>query len=130
MNSILRRNLAVILLVCFSAASVMAAERAWQKGTWRDVQIKKPKVVFGVAPNSPNTGVPRTSPPAAQETRIYVIETDTARLELRENTTVDSPRLDVLVGEPAEFAIEKKTVWVKDSGGHEHRFTLVKETKK
>jgi hypothetical protein len=92
--------------------------------------VKRPKVVFGVAPNSPNTGAPRTSPPAAQEVRTYVIETDTTRYELRENATVDTPRIDVLVGEPVQFAIEKKTMWVKDQDGHEHRLSLVKQSKK
>jgi hypothetical protein len=117
-------------LVCLSALSLFAAERVWQKGTWRDIQVKRPKVVFGVAPNSPMTGAPRTSPPAAQEVRTYVIETDTMRYELRENTTVDTPRIDVLVGEPVKFAIEKKNAWIKDQDGHEHKLSLVKETKK
>jgi hypothetical protein len=130
MQSYHRRALAIVSVVCFAAASVWTAERVWQKGTWRDVQVKRPKVVFGVAPNSPNTGVPRSSPPAAQEIRTYVIETDTKRFELKENATVDTPRIDVLVGEPVEFAIEKKTVWVKDQDGHEHKLSLVKESKK
>ena len=130
MKSITWRALAFVLVICFSATWAWSAERVWQKGTWRDVQVKRPKVVFGVAPNSPNTGAPRTSPPAAQEIRTYVIETDTKRFELRENATVDTPRIGVLVGEPVEFAIEKKSVWVKDLDGHEHRLTLVKESKK
>ena len=101
-----------------------------RKGTWRDVQVKRPKVVFGVAPNSPTTGAPRTSPPAPQEVRTYVIETETMRFELRENTTVDAPRIDVLVGEPVEFAVEKKNLWMKDQDGHEHKLSLVKQGKK
>ncbi len=124
------RPLAFALVIWCSAAGMWAAERAWQKGTWRDVQVKRPKVVFGVAPNSPNSGVPRTSPPASQEVRTYVIETDTMRLELRENATVDTPRIDVLVGEPVQFAIEKKTVWIKDQDGRERRLSLVKQSKK
>ena len=117
-------------VISCSAAWVWAAERAWQKGTWRDIQVKRPKVVFGVAPNSPNTGVPRSSPPASQEIRTYVIETETTRLELRENATVDTPRIDVLVGEPVEFAIEKKNVWIKGQDGREHKLSLVKQSKK
>ena len=76
MNS--RKSLALVFALCLSV-STFAAERAWQKGTLRDIQVKRPKVVFGVAPNSPNTGAPRASPPATQETRTYVIETDTTR---------------------------------------------------
>ena len=123
------RALVVIWVICCSAASGWAAERAWQKGTWRDVQVKRPKVVFGMSPNTP-TGTPRTSPPAAQEVRTYVIETDTSRLELRENATVDTPRIDVLVGESVQFAIEKKNVWIKDPDGRERKLSLIKETKK
>ena len=121
---------ALALVICCSVTAVWAAERAWQKGTWRDIQVKRPKVVFGVAPNSPNTGVPRSSPPASQEIRTYVIETETTRLELRENATVDTPRIDVLVGEPVEFAIEKKNVWIKGQDGREHKLSLVKQSKK
>ena len=124
------RALVIVLAICCSAASVWTAERVWQKGTWREFQVKRPKVVFGIAPNSPNTGVPRSSPPASQEIRTYVIETDTLRLELRENATVDTPRIDVLVGEPVEFAIEKKNVWIKDQDGRERKLSLVKQSKK
>jgi len=124
-----RRFLTLACVVCLSV-SVWAAERVWQKGTWRDMQVKRPKIVFGVAPNSPTTGAPRMSPPASQEVRTYIIETDTTRFEMRENTTVDSPHIDVLVGEPVEFAVEKKTVWVKDQDGHEHKLSLVKQSKK
>jgi hypothetical protein len=130
MTSHHRCALAILVVICCSAVSVSAADRVWQKGTWRDVQVRRPKVVFGVAPNSPNTGVPRTSPPASQEIRTYVVETETMRLELRENATVDTPQMDVLVGEPVEFAIEKKNVWVKDANGREHKLTLVKQSKK
>ena len=124
-----RHWLALLFAVSLSV-SALAADRVWQKGTWRDMQVKRPKVVFGVSPNSPSTGAPRTSPPASQEVRTYVIETDTTRFELRENTTVDSPHLDVLVGEPVQFAVEKKTVWVKDQDGREHKLSLVKQSKK
>ena len=124
-----RKWLALVFVVGLSVSG-WAVERAWQKGTWKDVQVKRPKVVFGVAPNSPTTGAPRASPPASQEIRTYIIETDTARFELRENTTMDAPRIDVLVGEPVQFAVEKKNVWIKDQDGREHKLSLVKESKK
>jgi hypothetical protein len=125
----MRIGIAIVFAVAL-CASASAAERVWQKGTWRDVQVKRPKVVFGVAPNSPTTGAPRTSPPATQEIRTYIIETETVRFELNERTTVDAPRIDVLVGQPVEFAVEKKTVWIKDQDGREHKLSLVKQSKK
>ena len=125
----MRNWIALAFVICLSV-SVFGVERVWQKGTWRDVQVKRPKVVFGIVPNSPTTGAPRTSPAATQEIRTYVIETETMRFELRENSTVDTPRMDVLVGDPVEFAVEKKNVWVKDSDGREHKLSLIKESKK
>ena len=124
------RNWLALALVVSLSVSAFAVERVWQKGTWRDVQVKRPKVVFGITPNGPATGAPRASSPAAQETRSYVIETDTMRFELRENSTVDTPRMDVLVGDPVEFAVEKKNVWVKDQEGREHKLSLIKESRK
>jgi hypothetical protein len=60
--------------------------------------------------------------------RTYVIDTSTHRLELRQDATVDTPRIDVLIGEPVILAIEKKTVYVKDGDGREHRLSLRKQT--
>ena len=125
----MRNWLALAFVVCLSV-SAFAVERVWQKGTWREVQVKRPKVVFGITPNSPTTGAPRPSSAAAQETRTYVIETETMRFELRENSTADTPRMDVLVGDPVEFAVEKKNVWVKDQEGREHKLSLSKTSKK
>ena len=117
----------LVLTLVFASATVWAAERAWQTGTWREAQTRRPKVVFGVAPNNPNSGAPRSAPPAAQEIRTYVIETDTLRLELKENTTVDASRIDVLIGQPVTFALEKNTVYVKDADGKEHKLSLTKK---
>jgi hypothetical protein len=124
-----RLAVVVAAMLCVSAASVWTAEHVWQKGTWREMQVKRPKVVFGIVPNSPNTGVPRSSVAATQEIRTYVIDTGTTRLELQEYSTADAPRIDVLPGDPVEFAVEKKNVWVKDKNGREHKLTLVKETR-
>lgn len=103
-----------------------AAERAWQTGTWREAQVERPKVLFGVQPRDPNGNLPRTAP--AREIRTYVIETDVLRLELRQDATVDTPRIDVMLGEPVTFALEKKIVYVKDEAGREHRLSVRKQT--
>ena len=49
------------------------------------------------------------------EVRTYVIETDTLRLELKENTTTDARRIAVMIGAPVTFALEKNTVYIRDS---------------
>jgi hypothetical protein len=103
-----------------------AAEREWQNGTWREYKVERPKVLFSAQTRDPNSNLPRTT--AAREVRTYVIDTSTHRLELRQDATVDTPRIDVLIGEPVILAIEKKTVYVKDGDGREHRLSLRKQT--
>lgn len=121
-----RRTLvAVIACVLFGAAG-MAAERQWQNGIWREAKVERPKVLFSVQSRDPNSNLPRTA--AAREIRTFVIETSTHRLELRQDATVDTPRIDVLIGQPVSIAIEKKTVYVKDSEGKEHKLSLRKQT--
>ena len=123
-----RRSLAMVLILgC--AATAWSADRVWQQGVWRDSQSKRAKVVFGIAPNNPNSGAPRTAPPASQEVRSYVIETDDLRIEFKENTTVDAPRIDVLIGQPVTFALEKNTIYIKGADGREHKLSVTKQTK-
>jgi hypothetical protein len=123
------QSFVIVAVVLVSATLASTVDRAWQAGTWKDVQVKRPKVVFGVAPADPTSGGFRPPPPT-RETRLYVIETDDLRLELKQDATVDTPRLDVLVGEPVTFAIEKNTVYVKDAKGHETKLSVTKKTSK
>jgi hypothetical protein len=119
----------VASLLFLSGTVVWTVDRAWQTGIWKDVQVKRAKVVFGVAPGDPNSGGLRPPPPT-RETRLYVIETDGLRLELKQDATVDTPRLDVLIGEPVTFAIEKNNVYVKDAKGRETKLSVTKKTSK
>jgi hypothetical protein len=124
------RALAIVLAICFAITWVSTADRAWQTGVWKDVQVKRAKVVFGVAPGDPGSGGMRPGPPPTRETRLYVIETDTLRLEMKLDATVDTPRLDVLVGEPVTFAIEKNSAYIKGEKGRETKLSLTKKTTK
>ncbi|MSO55547.1 MAG: hypothetical protein EXQ55_01295 [Acidobacteria bacterium] len=123
-------RLALSFALCAAAATLWSAERTWQTGLWREAKVERPKIVFGVAPNNPNTGAPRTSPPAAKEKRTYVIETDAVRLEIRLDATVDTPRIDALIGEPVTFALERNDIYIKDLDGHEHKMKVAKRTPK
>jgi hypothetical protein len=120
--------LALTLAIAFVVASAWAAgaERAWQMGTWRGVQVVRPKVVFGVT-RAPRVGSPA---PAIVEVRTYVIETDDLRLELKENTTADAHRIDATVGEPVTFALEKNSVYIKEAEGAEHKLSVTRKTTK
>ena len=121
-----RRGLLAVLL-SVPVAAVMAAERQWQTAIWRDSKIDRPKVLFGVQPRDPNSNLPQAA--VAREIRTFVIETSTHVLELRQDATVDTPHIDVLPGQTVRIAIEKKTVYVKDGLGKEHKLSLRKQTR-
>jgi hypothetical protein len=116
----------LLLAVLLIAAPASSAEKVWQKGTWVQVIVDRPKVVFGGTPSVPNTGVPR-SVSGTIEKRIYVIETDTLRLELRQDATLEIPRIAAVVGDPVTFAIEKNAIFIKENDGHEHRMRITKQ---
>jgi hypothetical protein len=122
------KHLALTLAVGLLTANAWVAgpERAWQTGTWRDVQIVRPRVVFGVS-RAPRIG---SAAPAIVEVRTYVIETDGLRLELKENTTADARRIDATVGETVTFALEKNTVYIKQGEAGEHRLSVTKKITK
>ena len=112
-------------IVCALSVGLFAAERVWEKGTWRETKIDRPKVMFGVQPRDPNSNLPRAA--AAREIRTYIIDTATHSLELRQDATVETPQIDAVVGQTVLIAIEKKTVYVKDSVGKEHKLSLRKQ---
>jgi hypothetical protein len=124
-----RTATALVICALYGTAGsfvVSGAERVWQTGTWREVKVERPKVLFSVQPRDPNSNVPRTA--AAREVRTYVIESDTLRLELRQDATVDTPTIDVLIGQPVTFALDKKTVYVRAEDGKEHKLSVRKQT--
>jgi hypothetical protein len=121
-----RLILTTLLTAAATAFGVGAAEREWQKGVWREVSVERPKVSFGIARRDPTSSLP--SQASAREIRKYVIDTETHRLELRQDAAAETPRVVALVGEPVLFAIEKKTVYIKDDGGKEHRLILTKQS--
>lgn len=121
-----RRTRLAAIICAVAVVAAAAAEREWQSGTWRETAIERPKVLFNVQPRDPNSTLPRTA--AAREIRTFVIDTSTHRLELRQDATVDTPHIDVLIGQPVVFAIDKKTVYVKDGEGREHKLNLRKRT--
>jgi len=121
------RRVLLAVLVSVLVAPVMAAERQWQTATWRDSKIERPRVLFGVQPRDPNSNLPQAA--VAREIRTFTIETSTHLLELRQDATVDTPHIDVLPGQTVRIAIEKKTVYVKDGLGKEHKLSLRKQTR-
>jgi hypothetical protein len=122
-----RARLALIFGCALAIGSIaVAAERAWVKATLQNYTVERPKVLFSAEARDPTSHMPRTN--VAREVRTFVIDTSTFRLELRQDVTVDTPRVNVLIGQPVLIAIEKKTVYVKDDDGREHKLSLRKQT--
>lgn len=120
------RRILVAVLVGLIGVSIASAERQWQKGTWREAKVNRPRVMFNVQPRNPNSNLPPTA--QTREIRTYIIETTAFRLHLRQDTTADAPRIGALVGEPVTFAVEKKTAYVRDDG-KEYKLSVTKQEK-
>ena len=121
------RRIAILMLLAFvGGAAAHAAEREWRTGTWRDFTVERPRVLFSAQTRDPNSPLPRTAP--ARENRTYVIEAEQQLFELRQEATVDTPKINVLLGQPVTFAVEKKTVYIKDEDGREHKLSLRKQS--
>lgn len=116
-----------------SLSSLAAADRHWQTGKWIDVSVKRRMVDFGPGASPFGSGGGRPSTPsmrAEADVRLYVIETDTLRLELEDVVKVNTRSLDAVVGLPVTFALEKNNVYIRDSEGVEHKLRVTKKTNK
>ena len=120
----------LILFVFLAVSPLGAGERHWQTGKWIDVSVKRRMVDFGpgASPFGGGSGRPSTPSMKAQaDVKTYVIETDTLRLELEEVTQVNTRSIDAVIGLPAVFALEKNTVYVRDSDNVEHKLKVTKK---
>jgi len=120
----------LILFVFLAVSPLGAGERHWQTGKWIDVSVKRRMVDFGpgASPFGAGSGRPSTPSMKAQaDVKTYVIETDTLRLELEEVAQVNTRSIDAVIGLPAVFALEKNTVYVRDSDNVEHKLRVTKK---
>jgi hypothetical protein len=103
-----------------------AAERQWQKGTWSEVKVTRPRIVIGLQSGPYGRDGRGPQPAGMTEVRTYVIVTEDLRLEVKEPNPPPRRSVEALVGDLVVFAIEKKNVFVRDSDGTEHRLQLTK----
>src|SRR5262245_66461547 len=117
-----QRALTMVRLVGAIGALAIAADRKWQTGTWGEVTTKRKRVEFGPGA-SPfgQPGAPSPSMRAMADIRHFVIETDEMRLELEDTVSIRRRSLDATAGGPVTFALDKKTVYVRDADGTEHK---------
>ena len=124
----MRKRTAVVLALFLAAGAVCgAANRHWQTGTWREAQTRRRMLDFG--PGSSSFDGRPTSPSmrAMADIRTYVIETDDLRLELEDVVPVGRRSVEVTLGTPVTFALEKNTVYVRDADGKEHKLRVTKK---
>src|SRR5262249_61779534 len=98
--------LTVAALTLGLPTGVRAAERQWQTGKWVDVSTKRQMLDFGPGASGfgpPNAGLQMR---ALADVRIFVLETETLRLELRDAVPVGKRSIDVTIGAPVTFALE------------------------
>lgn len=125
-----------MLFALVVVSGVSAADRHWQTGKWIDVNVKRQMVDFGPGASpfggTSGGGRPATTPSmkAQADVKTYVIETDDVRLELEEVAKVNTRSLDAVVGLPVTFALEKSSVYVRDSDGVEHKLKVTKKVNK
>jgi hypothetical protein len=113
-----------VLLAGWSVGSD-AAERKWQKGTWTDVKIDRPRFVIGVQPRPSG---PASEAPPMTVIRTYAIETEDLRIELKEPAPPPRRPVDAIVGDAVTFALEKNTLYVRETDGSEHRLQVTKKS--
>jgi hypothetical protein len=120
----------VVSVVCLLSASAAAAERHWQTGTWGDVSTTRQMLDFG--PGQSGFGPPNAALQmrALAQVRVFVIETDDSRYEMRDTVPITRRSVDVNVGGRVTFAVEKNTVYIRDADGTEHKLRLTKKTAK
>ena len=122
----------LLCVIALALAPALGADRHWQSGKWIDVNVKRRMVDFGPG-SSPFGGGGRPSAPAMRaqaDVRTYVIETDDLRLELEDIVKVNTRSLDAVVGLPVTFALEKNSVYVRDSDNVEHKLRVTKKINK
>ena len=121
---------ACLVLAAAISAVGLAADRKWQAGTWGEITIKRRVVDFG--PGASGFGRPGSTPEmrALADVRHFVIETDEMRLEAEDTVSVNRRSFEAVEGAAVTFAVEKKTVYVRDLDGGQHKLRLLKKVER
>jgi hypothetical protein len=126
----MRHVLLVLGILSLCVLRSGAAERHWQTGAWTDVSVTRQMVDFGPGSTPFDRGPAVPTMRAMADVRVYVIETETLRLELKDVVQINKRTVDAVVGQLVTFALDKKTVYVRDPDGTEHKLRVTKQTTK
>ncbi len=126
----MRHALPVLAILSLCVPRSGAADRHWQTGTWTTVSVTRQMVDFGPGSTPFDHGPAVLTMRAMADARIYIIETEMLLLELKDVVQVNKRTVDAVVGQLVTFAIDKKTVYVRDPDGTEHKLRVTKQTTK
>ncbi len=126
----MRHALLVLGILALCIVGSAAADRHWQTGTWTKVSSTRQVVDFGPGSSPFDRGPSTQTLHAMADVRIYFIETDTLRLELKDVVQVNKRTVDAVVGTLVTFALEKKAIYVRDEDGTEHKLSVTKQSTK
>jgi hypothetical protein len=124
-------GLIAFLVVAVTSVTAVAGELQWQMGTCTDAGVQRDVFVGsggrGRTPFGPAAAIGK---PATPEVATYVLETEDRRFEIKDITPIGAATLNIIPGDRVAFAVNKKTVYIRDSKGVQYRFRLVKSAPK
>ena len=124
----MRHGLFLLCILSLWVLGSAAADRHWLTGTWTDVSVTRQIVDFGPGSTPFDRGSTVPTLRAMADVRIFVIETETMHLELKDVVQINKRSVEAEVGQPVTFALDKKTIYVRDSDGTEHKLRVTKQT--
>ena len=124
----MRRLLFVVLLLVVCSPSVLAKDRAWTTGTLVNADTERDTRTVGIPPTIV------TGPKAVtmrNDVTFYTID-DGKYLWVvsRRMTKKDDQPLKLTIDAPVKFAIEKKTCYLLDEQGEEHKLAVERKRPK
>ena len=124
----MRHGLFLLGILSLCVLRSTASDRHLETGTWTDVSVTRQMVDFGPGSTPFNRGPAVPTMRAMADVRIYVIETETLHLELKDVVQINKRSVEAVVGQPVTFALDKKTIYVRDPDGTEHKLRVTKQT--
>ena len=118
----MRRLLPALLFLFVCSTSLLAKDRAWITGTLVNADTERDTRTVGIPP-TPITG-PKVKT-MRNDVTYYTIDDGKYRWVVsRHMTKKDDKPLDLTIDASVKFAIEKKTCYLLDEKGEEHKLTV------
>ena len=124
----MRRLLFALLFLVVCSTPLLAKDRAWITGTLVNADTERDSRSVGIPPTiitGPKVATMRN------DVTYYTIDDGKYRWVVsRHMTKKDDKPLDLAIDSPVKFAIEKKTCYLLDDKGEEHKLTVERKRPK